>query len=253
MIYVTGDCHGNFSKFSTDAFPEQKQMTRDDFVIVCGDFGLWHDSKEERWWLKWLSEKPFTILFVGGNHENYDRLYSDEFSVVDFHGGKAQKIRENIYYLMRGEVYTLCGKKFFCFGGALSHDIKDGILDKANFVNDNDFRDEVRLWRKENKQFRINHVSWWKEELPTQEEMDYGLKNLKKHKNEVDFIVTHCAPNHINSYFSSHFYKPNILTKYFGDISKSIWFKKWFFGHYHDNQNILDKYILLYEQIIRIV
>ena len=96
MIYITGDCHAEWNKFSTNNFPEQKEMTRDDFVIVCGDFGIWHDSKSERWWLDWLSEKNFTILFVDGNHENFDRLYSDEFESVDFHGGRAHKIRENI-------------------------------------------------------------------------------------------------------------------------------------------------------------
>ena len=32
MIFVTGDCHGEFQKFSTAAFPEQKEMTKDDIV-----------------------------------------------------------------------------------------------------------------------------------------------------------------------------------------------------------------------------
>ena len=86
MIYVTGDCHARFGKFSVGGFPEQKEMTRDDFVIVCGDFGgVWSNTSEEVWWLDWLSDKPFTILFVDGNHENFDRLYGDEFEVVDFH------------------------------------------------------------------------------------------------------------------------------------------------------------------------
>jgi len=48
MIFITGDTHGDFTRFSTDIFTEQKQMTKDDFVIVCGDFGLWHDTKQER-------------------------------------------------------------------------------------------------------------------------------------------------------------------------------------------------------------
>lgn len=92
MIYITGDCHARFHKFSTDAFPERKEMTREDYVIVCGDFGgVFFDDKTERWWLKWLSEKPFTIIYVDGNHENFDRLYGDEFEVVDFHGGKAHR------------------------------------------------------------------------------------------------------------------------------------------------------------------
>ncbi len=64
MLFITGDTHGDFRRFSADIFPEQKEMTKDDYVIVCGDFGLWHDTKEERYWLSWLDEKPFTTLFV---------------------------------------------------------------------------------------------------------------------------------------------------------------------------------------------
>ena len=131
-VYVTGDCHADFGKFSVRRFPEQKELTRDDFVIVCGDFGIWHDDPEERYQLKWLSEKPFTLLFADGNHENFDRLKS-EFPIVDFHGGKAHKIRDNIYHLMRGYVFNLCGKKFFVFGGASSHDIQDGILNPEDY------------------------------------------------------------------------------------------------------------------------
>ena len=39
MIYITGDTHAQFNRFSTKHFPEQKNMTRDDYVIICGDFG----------------------------------------------------------------------------------------------------------------------------------------------------------------------------------------------------------------------
>ena len=40
MIFIAGDCHGDYRRFRTDIFIEQKEMTKDDFVIVCGDFGL---------------------------------------------------------------------------------------------------------------------------------------------------------------------------------------------------------------------
>lgn len=82
MIYITGDCHGDWRRFSLDCFPEQKEMTRNDYVIICGDFGLWHDTSSERYWLDWLNNKPFTTLFVDGNHENYDRL--NNFEEIDF-------------------------------------------------------------------------------------------------------------------------------------------------------------------------
>ena len=39
MIFVTGDCHGNFERFKPEYFPEQAQMTKQDIVICAGDFG----------------------------------------------------------------------------------------------------------------------------------------------------------------------------------------------------------------------
>lgn len=253
-IYVTGDCHADFTKFSTTAFPEQKEMTKDDFVIVCGDFGIWNNDPEERWWLQWLNDKPFTTLFVTGNHENFDRLYSNEFEAVDFHGGKAKKIRDSIYCLMRGNVFELQGKKFFCFGGASSHDIDDGIIDPADFKSEVEMKKHCKKMENEGKyMFRIKGRSWWPEELPSQEEMDFGLKTLEDSNFKVDFIVSHCAPQHIATYLGGSLYKPDCLTQYFNEIDAKTTFKKWVFGHFHDNLQIMKDYILLYEQIIRIV
>ena len=45
MIFVTGDTHGehDIHKLNTIGFPEQKGLTRDDYVIICGDFGgVWN-------------------------------------------------------------------------------------------------------------------------------------------------------------------------------------------------------------------
>ena len=62
MIYITGDTHADFSRFSTKNFPEQKEMTKDDYVIICGDFGgIWnylYSDKTETYWLKWLEDNP---------------------------------------------------------------------------------------------------------------------------------------------------------------------------------------------------
>lgn len=74
-VFITGDCHANVSRFSKDCFYEQKDFNGkkdENFVIICGDFGLvwWRDyeSKSEKYWLDWLEDKPFTTLFVDGNH-----------------------------------------------------------------------------------------------------------------------------------------------------------------------------------------
>ena len=249
MIYCTGDTHGNWNRFSTDIFPEQKEMTRDDFVIICGDFGLWADTKEEKYQLDWLNDKPFTTLFIDGNHENFTRL-NNEFEVVGFHGGKAHKVRDNIYHLIRGYVFDICDKKIFTFGGAKSHDIDDGIIDPANFKTKKNFQEEYKRWVKAGKIFRVNNVSWWKEEMPTAEEMAFGLKTLAAHNFKVDFIITHCCPQQVVSMFSP--YKADELTEYFDAVAEKTKFKKWFFGHYHDNRQIMCDYVMLFEQIIRI-
>lgn len=253
MIYITGDCHGDWSRFSVENFPEQKEMTRDDFVIVCGDFGIWHNNVTEDWWFNWIEEKNFTLVFVDGNHENFDRLYGDEFEIVDFHGGKAHQIRKNIYHLMRGYIFDFCGKKFFAFGGATSHDIQDGILNIEDYPSMKDLVKDYNERTAAGQMLRINHVSWWEQEMPSNEEMDFGLKNLAKRDNKVDFVISHCCPQHIASFFSHGLYKPDKLTTYFNTVSETIKFSKWFFGHYHFDEQVTHEYVALYYQIIRIV
>ena len=48
MIFITGDTHAEFERrFKTENFPEQKEMTKDDYVIICGDFGGIFDAEGE--------------------------------------------------------------------------------------------------------------------------------------------------------------------------------------------------------------
>ena len=69
MVYVTGDLHGDYSRFKR---PEMKKLRAGDILLVCGDFGfIWDNSKQEQAVLKKLSEKKYTIAFVDGIHENY--------------------------------------------------------------------------------------------------------------------------------------------------------------------------------------
>ena len=250
MIYITGDCHQNFERFNTSIFPEQKKMTKEDYVIICGDFGgVWNkdeESKEETMLMDWLECKSFTTLFVDGNHENFDRLY--EYPVELWHGGKVHKIRPSVIHLMRGQVFDIDGKTFFSFGGAASHDIDGGILN----LDDPGFKQKRRELNKSMLSYRINHLSWWERELPTEEEMEEGRKSLAFHENKVDFIVTHCCSSSTQALLSGGMYKPDILTKYLEEIRQSTKFNKWFFGHYHDNLNVNSEEILLYEQTIRI-
>ena len=139
MIYIMGDTHSDFRRFQKSIFPEQMEMTKEDYCIITGDFGgVWYGvndkahRKAEDYNLDELNNRSFTTLFVPGNHENYARLMSDEFLVKEWNGGMVKEIRPSILMLMRGEMYEIDGAKFFAFGGASSHDITDGILDGAD-------------------------------------------------------------------------------------------------------------------------
>lgn len=63
MIFITGDCHAKYNKFNTNNFSIQNTLNKDDYVIVCGDFGIWDDSKEQKYWMNWFSNKKYTTLF----------------------------------------------------------------------------------------------------------------------------------------------------------------------------------------------
>lgn len=254
-VYVTGDIHGNPSRLNTDSFFEQKEFSGnkdENMVIILGDFGLiWNreeESKQEKWWLDWLEEKPFTTVFVDGNHDNMPRL--NEYPVRTWNGGKVHEIRPHVLHLMRGEVFNIEGKKFFAFGGASSHDISDGIID----YNDEDWKEQAKELECQGKyMYRVKGLTWWEEELPNKEEINNGIENLKKNNNQVDFIITHSPSASILAVLGRGIYKQDILTKYLENIRLNIEYGIHLMGHMHMNRNLNDKDILLYEQIIRIV
>ena len=243
MIYITGDCHSDFSKFETDRFPIQTEMTKNDYVIICGDFGgVWtfEESSREKEALDWLNNKNFTTLFIDGNHENYTRLYN--YPIEEWKGGKVHKIRDSVLHLMRGEIFDIDNKKIFAFGGAKSHDIQDGILNL-------DEEEKIYEYRKRGAYFRIRNFSWWDLELPTNQEMENGIENLEKINYKVDYIISHCCPTSIQALINP-IYKRDILTDYLQQISEKCTFKRWYFGHYHDYKQVNSQFTLLYEDIL---
>ena len=253
MIYITGDTHSYFDRFREDIFFEQTRMTKEDYVIICGDFGgVWYQegNKGEEMELDWLNSLPFTTLFIDGNHENFTRL--NKYPIKEWNGGKVHEIRPSVLHLMRGEVFEIDGHKIFAFGGAASHDINDGILDPNDFVDEDDFRREYQKWWSDGKIFRVKGVSWWHEEMPSMLEMINGLDNLEKHNWKVDFVITHSPSASTIGILGGGLYNQDSLTKYLEEIRVKLDYKKWFMGHMHINKQLNTKDILLYEQIIRI-
>ncbi len=222
MIYITGDTHIpiDIQKLSAKRFPQQKEMTKNDYVIICGDFGgVWDGSSEEKYWIKWLKSKNFTTLFIDGNHENFDMLY--RLPTEKFCGGTVHKIDDGIYHLIRGEVYTIDEKRFFVFGGASSHD----------------------------KEYRKEGKNWWEKEMPTEEEYKKAEKNLIKNGFCFDYVITHAAPTSVQREVFPH-YEENELTSFLDKVRDITTFQRWFFGHYHKDQDVFPSFTAIFERII---
>lgn len=222
MIYITGDTHGDFRKISPIDFPQGK---KGDFVIICGDFGgIWNENEQEKSVLNKLTTLPFDILFIDGNHENFNLL--NNYPIETWKGGRVHRIKENIYHLMRGQIFTIEGKKFFTFGGASS-------VDKVN---------------------RTEFLSWWREEMPKGAEFEIGFANLEEHNWKVDYIITHDCSNitlkELFEYSIGLQLYTDSLKDYFDILEKKVNYRHWYFGHHHDNGEIDDKHTVLYQKII---
>lgn len=258
MILITGDIHGSIDiKRLASARIKRilPDLTKDDYLIIAGDFGLvWSNeqTKEEKYWLDWLEDKPWTTLFVDGNHENHAKLNS--FPVETWHGGKVHKIRPSIIHLMRGQIFEIEGKKFFTFGGALSHDIQDGILVPEAFSSKEEFKKEYIRMTKANKFFRVQGESWWPEELPSAEEIAEGWKNLAAADYKIDYIISHCASTSTQIIMGGRgLYEADILTDFFQEIEEKVEFTRHYFGHYHLDKVINDKQVVLYNTVMEVI
>lgn len=165
---ITGDTHREYGRMIEIYNVMKKYDTKEKYICVAGDFGyLFENDFSEHQLLNDIEKQDFTVIVIPGNHENYEEF--KKYEVVNFHGAKAYKIRNNILYICRGEIFELGGKSFFCMSGGNSVD---------------------RYMRREN-------ISWWKDEMPTDEEYKYAAENLKKYRangKKIDYIISHTAP-----------------------------------------------------------
>ena len=99
---------------------------------------------------------------------------------------------------------------------------------------------------------RINHLSWWKDELPSEEEMEFGEQTLKECGYEVDYVISHSLPQEICS--SCGYRTPDAITMYFNSLLQNgLKFKEWWAGHYHQEKRIMGKFNIIYDNIVRII
>jgi len=219
MIYITGDTHGNYDEFLERIAPYH--ITKNDTVIICGDFGFVWNIPAQYYFLAKLAVQPFTIAFVDGNHEDFDLLYS--YPVVEWKGGKTHKIADRIYHLMRGQRFVIEDKSFFTMGGAYS-------IDKA---------------------IRTEGKSWWKQELPNNEEYRTAQKTLESCGYKTDYVLTHTIPQSVIPRLGL---VPDLhdaeLTGYFDWLYGELSFQKWFAGHFHVDTLVKENIQILWKEVI---
>ena len=221
-LFFTGDTHRDIDihKLSVDAWPEQKALTHEDFLVICGDFGcIWDGSRTDEYWLDWHNDKPYTTLVCLGNHENYSLI--EKIPQEDWRGAKVRRARKNVLILERGGMYDLNGVTLWTMGGATSHDME----------------------------YRIPGRSWWPQEIPSFEELDDGINAIECAGDKANIIVTHCAPSCVLKTLGD-IYKPDMLTNYLSLVRSVTTFDQWYFGHYHLDKDIDGEFSCLYNRVV---
>ncbi len=215
MIYLTGDTHGDIKGFNERM--KKARLSEDDILIVLGDFGFSWDGETRNAWLR--ERRPYRVLFVDGNHENYTWMKNME--TVDMYGDSVAVFGGNTYRLLTGHMYTIEGKRFFVFGGASSID-KDYRTDPA----------VTALWGK----------SWWKEEVPSYERLDEAFDTLRRNGWKFDYFLSHTtSPGEKRRMFtrlSLSFFDPveSMIRALEEEIeNKGGGWKESFFGHFHED------------------
>ncbi|WP_233539389.1 metallophosphoesterase [Collinsella sp. AM28-11LB] len=166
-VYVTGDIHGGVDMQKLRDWDLGDSLTSDDYLIIAGDFGfLWDFSAEECADIAWLESRPYTVLFIDGNHERFDHWAERPMEL--WHGGLTQRLSDTspVRRLTRGEVFELDGSTIFTMGGATSVD----------------------------KEYCIPYSSWWPQELPDERNFEEARTKLGSVGWKVDYVITHTAP-----------------------------------------------------------
>ena len=197
-VIVAGDIHANWGGFNR-FINKQKP----DIIIQCGDFGWWphyhrknfDGARFNQFGIKNIHNNGNVtkIYWIAGNHENWDDLNC----ITDY---EPLEIQDGITYCPFGTVLELNGMNILCCGGAESTD----------------------------KEWRIEGVSWWKDELISQKDMD-NLPDCK-----IDILISHTIPRYFMNYVPKFNYRhrdPSTLALQM--ILERYRPKYWYSGHMH--------------------
>lgn len=228
-IWITGDLHGRFQSIRNFCESGRIDPTETNYLIILGDFGgnyffNYRDNNFKEKLSKYSEKYNLTYFVIRGNHEerpsNCAEKNPDDWHLDIFWNGLVWI--ENKYPFIKyafdePSLYDIEGKKALVFPGAYSPD----------------------------KNYRLaNGYSWFSEEQMTDDEMGIGLQLLKENP-KCDYIFSHTCPLMFEPYICNLFL-PQISQKtidksterYLNNIIDMCEYKRYYFGHFHDNRNI---------------
>lgn len=153
-VVVCGDWHGNTGA-ALQAI-KQAASTGADVIVQAGDFGYgWDRGKYLRKVSAEAERLQVPVLFVDGNHENFDRLLK-----LPVREDGLRQVAPWVFHIPRGTVWQWGQVVFMGAGGGYSVD----------------------------KPFREPGTEWWPQETINDEELAHCLSAGK-----VDVLITHDA------------------------------------------------------------
>jgi 3-oxoacid CoA-transferase subunit A len=242
-VYVAGDTHGAIGDYRL-TFGSIEYPTEEDYIIICGDNGIFYGDRTNGQCRKFMKKTPVTWILLRGNHDNRildenNKLRRGWYSSNEF-GGETyyQSKYPNIHYVAdTGGLYTIGDKNIFMIPGGYSVD----------------------------KFYRLAHeMSYEPRELLTEDEMHSLWKELMANANKIDYICSHVAPLHIEPYIRDLFLSfigqdsvDKSMEKWLDAVANYIEglgtnYKHWYFGHYHaDRANIgpHQNFTMLYDRV----
>ncbi len=227
-LFFVGDTHGIIDAKKLNKLDEKYNLDYEDYIIICGDCGVVWSGETLEEYIYFYENLHTNVLFVDGNHENFDMLNKYEVSV--WNGGKAHKITEHIIHLMRGQVFNVLGKTILALGGAESTD----------------------------RERRIEHISWWRDEAITEKDICEAQINLEKVDYKVDYVITHTPCTHtLNNLIEiltqcgeevPYFLQKKVVATKSSNkldfIHNEVKYSNWFCGHLHIDEQIENVNIL---------
>ena len=211
MIRFISDPHGGQDMDGLNTY--LANCREDDLLIILGDMELhFRDTDMNREFTAFFENLPCQIAFIDGNHENFDHLYG--LPEEDWCGGRVHRLSPNIVHLMRGYVFEIEGHTFFTMGGCTS----------------------TQKWK--------DSGLWWPQEEPTAEEIARGYKNLNKHGNRVDYVLTH------KYRLEKPEADPMTLQGLTNFIEENVTYRHWYCGHWHKTDFPDDRHTVVFQDVI---